>query len=232
MTASSNDASNCFRTSEDAVINDQPPDWRDQLLAAITNPNVAYVLLLVGIYGLIFELANPGALVPGVIGGISLLLALFALQALPINLAGLGLVALGILFMLAEALVPSFGALGVGGVLAFGLGSLILFDTQGPGFELSMLLVAGVTAASLLVFFGTATLALRAFRRRGVAGTSHMRGAIAEVISTSPALRVRIEGESWQAYSDDPLARGDQVEIQDLDGLTVIVKPIGRSKSE
>ena len=208
-----------------AVIDDRPPNWRHDLLATITNPNVAYILLLIGIYGLIFELANPGALVPGVIGGIALLLALFALQALPINLAGLGLVALGILFMLAEALVPSFGALGVGGVLAFGLGSLLLFDTEGPGFELSMLLVAGVTAASLVIFLGTATLALRAFRRRGVAGLAHMRGAEGEVIRTEPTLRVRVEGENWQASTQSPLVPGDAVRIIDVDGLTLEVEP-------
>ncbi|MEX0374534.1 NfeD family protein [Spiribacter pallidus] len=208
---------------EGAAIVDRPPDWRHELLAAITNPNVAYILLLIGIYGLIFELANPGSLVPGVIGGISLILALFALQALPINFAGLGLLALGVLFMLAEALVPSFGALGVGGVLAFGLGSLLLFDTEGPGFELSMMLVAGVTAASLLIFLGTASLAMRAFRRRGVAGAAHLRGQTAEVIATRPVLRVRVEGESWRARGAADLSRGEQVEVVGVDGLTLNV---------
>jgi membrane-bound serine protease (ClpP class) len=207
----------------DAAIVDRPPDWRHELLATITNPNVAYILLLIGIYGLIFELANPGSLVPGVIGGISLILALFALQALPINFAGLGLLALGVLFMLAEALVPSFGALGVGGVLAFGLGSLLLFDTEGPGFELSMMLVAGVTAASLLIFLGTASLAMRAFRRRGVAGASHLRGQTAEVIATRPVLRVRVEGESWRATGAGDLSKGERVEVVDVDGLTLNV---------
>ena len=127
--------------------------------------------------------------------------------------------------MLAEALVPSFGALGVGGVLAFGLGSLLLFDTEGPGFELSMLLVAGVTAASLVIFLGTATLALRAFRRRGVAGLAHMRGAEGEVIRTEPTLRVRVEGENWQASTQSPLVPGDAVRIIDVDGLTLEVEP-------
>ncbi len=210
----------------DAVIDERAPDWRHELLAVITNPNVAYILLLVGIYGLIFELANPGTLVPGVIGGISLLLALFALQALPVNYAGLGLIALGVLFMLGEALAPSFGALGVGGVLAFGLGSLLLFDTEGPGFELSMLLVAGVTAASLVIFMGTAMLALRAFRRRGVAGRAHMQGEQGEVVATRPALRVRVEGERWRARCDTPLEAGDRVRVTAIDGLTLTVEPM------
>jgi len=209
-----------------ARIEDQAPDWRDQLLATITNPNVAYILLLVGIYGLIFELANPGALVPGVIGGISLLLALFALQALPVNFAGLGLLALGVLFMIGEALAPSFGALGIGGVLAFGLGSVLLFDAEGPGFELSMMLVIGVTAASLVIFMGTATLAMRAFQRRGVAGVSHLLGAEAEVVATEPALRVVTESERWRAESDDDLAVGDTVKVIDINGLTLTVEPM------
>lgn len=211
-----------------AGIEERPPGWRHELLAVITNPNVAYILLLVGIYGLIFELANPGALIPGVIGGISLLLALFALQALPVNYAGLGLIALGVLFMLGEALAPSFGALGVGGVLAFGLGSLLLFDAEGPGFELSMLLVAGVTAASLVIFMGTAMLALRAFRRRGVAGRAHMQGAHGEVIATRPELRVWVEGERWRAHCDAPLDKGDGVRVTAIDGLTLRVEPLER----
>ena len=208
-----------------AQIEDQAPDWRDQLLATITNPNVAYILLLVGIYGLIFELANPGALVPGVIGGISLLLALFALQALPVNFAGLGLLALGVLFMIGEALAPSFGALGIGGVLAFGLGSVLLFEAEGPGFELSIMLVGGVTAASLVIFMGTATLAMRAFQRRGVAGVSHLLDTEAEVVATEPALRVVTESERWRAQSDYDLAIGDRVKVTDINGLTLTVEP-------
>ena len=216
----------------EAAIDDRAPGWRHELLAVITNPNVAYILLLVGIYGLIFELANPGALVPGVVGGIALLLALFALQTLPVNYAGLGLIALGVVFMLAEALVPSVGALGVGGVLAFGLGSLLLFDAEGPGFELSMLLVAGVTAASLVIFMGTAMLALRAFRRRGVAGRAHLQGARGEVIATRPALRVWVEGERWRADCDVPLEKGEAVRVTAIDGLTLTVEPMQRKGDE
>lgn len=208
----------------DAQIIDRLPDWRQRLLAAVTNPNVAYILMLVGIYGLIFELANPGSLVPGTIGAISLLLALYALQALPINLAGLGLLALGVLLMIGEALIPSFGAMGIGGVIAFGLGSLLLFDTAGPGFELSMWLVAGVTLSSLVIFMGTATLALRAFRRRSVGGPDHMLGLTGEVISVSPALRVRVEGESWLAECDQPVSVGDQVSVRACHDLILKVE--------
>lgn len=210
----------------EARITDRLPDWRQRLLAAVTNPNVAYILMLVGIYGLIFELANPGSLVPGTIGAISLFLALYALQALPINLAGLGLLALGVLLMIGEALVPSFGAMGVGGVIAFALGSLMLFDTAGPGFELSMWLVAGVTASSLVVFMGTAMLALRAFRRRSVGGTDHMLNTEGEVIAVTPKLRVRVEGENWLAECTEPLAVGDRVIIRNWHDLILQVEKL------
>lgn len=210
----------------EADIVDRLPNWREQLLAAVTNPNVAYILMLVGIYGLIFELANPGSLVPGTIGAISLLLALYALQALPINLAGLALLALGVLLMIGEALVPSFGAMGVGGVIAFALGSLMLFDTAGPGFELSMWLVAGVTASSLVVFMGTAMLALRAFRRRSVGGVDHMLNTEGEVIAVTPKLRVRVEGESWLAESSEPLVMGDRVRVREWHDLVLKVEKL------
>lgn len=205
------------------------PDWRTKLLSVITNPNIAYILMLVGIYGLIFELANPGAIVPGVIGGICLLLALFALQALPVNYAGLALMGLGVIFMLAEALVPSFGALGVGGVAAFALGSLLLFDAEGPGFELSMALVGGVTAASLVIFLGTATLAARAWQRRVVSGAEGLVGSPATVIEpVGPDRgRVRTHGESWQARSDAPIEAGARVIVESMDGLLLWVSPAG-----
>ncbi|UEX76880.1 NfeD family protein [Spiribacter halobius] len=212
-----------------ATVEDRPPDWRTELLSVITNPNVAYILMLVGIYGLIFELANPGSLVPGVLGGICLLLALFAFQALPVNYAGLGLILLGILFMIAEALVPSFGALGVGGVIAFAFGSVLLFDAEGEGFQLSMMLVGGVTAASLVLFLGTALLAARAFQRRGVAGAEHMLGGEGEVLQAGPPLRVRIEGESWLADSDAALAPGDIVRVVDMQGLRLKVEPVAKT---
>ncbi len=209
------------------VPDPREPGWRIELLSVITNPNVAYLLMLIGIYGLIFELANPGALVPGVIGGISLLLALFAFQALPINYAGLALIPLGIVFMISEALVPSFGALGLGGVAAFAMGSLLLFEGEGEGFELSMALVAGVTAASLLILMGTATLAMRAWRRPVVSGWQQMIGAPAVVADAVDANggRVHAHGELWQARSERPLAEGTRVTITAMDGLTLSVRP-------
>ena len=120
------------------------PDWRTRLLAVITNPNVAYLLMLLGAYGLIFELANPGAVLPGLIGGISLLVALFALNLLPIDYAGAGLVLLGIALMVAEAFIGSFGVIGAGGIVAFAIGSIVMFHSNAPGIGLSLSLVAAV----------------------------------------------------------------------------------------
>ena len=205
----------------------QEPDWRNRLLAVITNPNVAYILMLVGIYGLIFELANPGALVPGVIGGIALLLALFAFQALPVNYAGLALILLGALFMVAEAFVPSFGALGLGGVIAFVIGSIMLIDTDAPGFELSLMLVLGFSLASLFLLMGAATLAVRAHRRPVVSGAQQMRGSIGTVIEpVGEGYRVRVHGEIWRARSRQALEAGQPVRVTAMEGLLLQVEPV------
>ena len=124
------------------------PDWRTELLGIITNPNVAYILMLIGIYGIIFEFWNPGFVLPGVVGAISLLLALYAFQVLPVNYAGLALIALGIAMMVGEMLMPSFGTLGIGGVVAFVVGSIMLMDTDAPGFGISWQVVGGVALAA------------------------------------------------------------------------------------
>ncbi len=211
------------------TLEPQEPGWRIELLSVITNPNVAYILMLLGIYGLILELVNPGLMVPGVIGGISLLLALFAFQALPINYAGLALIALGVGFMLAEAALPSFGALGLGGVAAFATGSLLLFDTRGEGFELSLALVAGVTVASLLVLLGIASFAMRAWRRPVVSGRQQMIGATATVLETvgPDGGWVHAHGERWQARSPVEVGKGEPVRIEAMDELILHVKPMG-----
>lgn len=211
----------------DGVLERIEPDWRTELLAVITNPNVAYILMLVGIYGLIFELANPGAVVPGVVGSVSLLVALFALQALPINYAGLALMLLGAAFMVAEAFVPSFGALGLGGVVAFVIGSLLLVDTGVEAYQLSMELVIGVALVSFVVLFGIATMALRAHRRRVASGTEQMVGQLGTATTDFQAGRghVRLMGELWLARveGEQPVRQGDQVRVQAVDGLTLEV---------
>ena len=207
------------------------PDWRSELLAVITNPNVAYILMLVGIYGLIFELANPGAVAPGVLGGICLLLALFAFQALPINIAGLALMGLGVLFMIAEAFVPSFGALGLGGVVAFVVGSLMLMDTGVQAFELSLWVVGAFALVSAGVFIGIAALALRTHRRKVVTGREQLVQMSGRAVSDfeDGRGRIRVHGELWQAVSELPIRAGQTVQVEQMDGLTLRVRPVEKS---
>lgn len=206
------------------------PGWRTRILAVLTNPNVAYVLMLLGIYGLFFELANPGAILPGVLGGIALLLALFAFQALPINYAGLGLILLGIIFMIAEAFAPSFGALGLGGVIAFVIGSVMLIDTDLPGFQLSIMLIIGFAAASLLLLMASASFAIRAHKRPVVSGQQQMLGSegVAAVDFQGTGW-IRIHGERWRAQCAVPVRAGQRVRVTELNGLLLRVEPVEES---
>lgn len=203
-------------------------DWRSRFLGVITNPSLAYILLLVGIYGLVLEGYNPGALVPGVIGGISLLLALYAFQILPVNYAGLALMVLGFALIAVELFVPSFGILGVGGVLAVVFGSIILMDTDVPGFVINTGLIAGMGLGAALTFFIIVYLAARAHRRPHVSGTEALVGHQAESISdfADGRGRVHIEGEDWSAQGPDTIRDGDAVEIENVDGLTLHVNPL------
>ncbi len=202
------------------------PDWRSRLLAVITNPNVAYVLMLIGIYGLFFEFSSPGFVLPGVAGAIALVLALYAFHVLPVNYAGLGLILLGIAFMVAEAFVPSFGALGIGGVVAFVVGSIILMDTESPYYAISVPLILGVALASAGLMIGILGAALKARYRPVVFGRESIIGDRAEVIADFQGDgQVRLQGEVWRARSDVPLHQGDRVRVTALDGLTVHVEP-------
>ena len=202
-------------------------DWRSQFLGVITNPTLAYMLLLVGIYGLILEGYNPGALVPGVIGGISLLLALYAFQILPVNYAGLALMFLGFALIAVELFVPSFGILGIGGVLAVLFGSIILLDTDVPGFAINTGLVAAMGLLSALIFFAIMYMVARSMRKPRVTGTESLMGQRAESISdfSSGRGRVHIDGEDWSALGPDSIRRGDSVTIEAVDGLFLKVRP-------
>jgi membrane-bound serine protease (ClpP class) len=202
------------------------PDWRNRLLAVITDPNVAYILMLIGIYGLFFEFANPGFVLPGVTGAISLLLALYAFQILPVNYAGLSLLALGLVFMLAEAFVPSFGALGIGGMVAFVAGSILLFDQQGTGYAVSLPLIIGLALASTGFFLFIIGAAIRARRRPVVSGAEEMLHAVGEAVEDFEHQgRIRIHGEIWLAQSAQPVRRGDRLRVTALDGLVLQVEP-------
>jgi membrane-bound serine protease (ClpP class) len=202
------------------------PDWRTRLLAVITDPNIAYVLMLVGIYGLFFEFANPGYILPGVAGAISLLLALYAFQVLPVNYAGLALLALGIIFMLAEVFVPSFGALGIGGLIAFVIGSIILFEEEGTGYAVSLPLIATLSVTTAGFFLFVVGAAIKARNRPVVSGQEELLGALGEVIEDFTGKgRIRIHGEIWLAESAVPLHDGDKVRVDSVEGLVLRVHP-------
>ncbi len=201
-------------------------DWRSRFLGVITNPPLAFMLLMVGVYGLILEGSNPGALVPGVIGGISLLLALYAFQILPVNYAGFALMILGFLLIAVELFVPSFGILGIGGIAAVVFGSIILFDTEVPGFVVNTGLIAAMGLFSALIFAAVIYLVTRSHRNPRVTGTESLVGREAESISDFSAGRgrVHIEGEDWSARGDDSIRKGDLVTIEAADGLTLKVR--------
>ncbi len=216
-----------LRTAGASVL-EVEPDWRTRLLAVLTNPNVAYILMLLGIYGLFFEFSNPGFVLPGVAGAICLLLALFAFQVLPINYAGLALIALGIAFMVAEAFMPSFGALGIGGLIAFVIGSIMLLDTGAEGFEISLALIGGVAATSFAFFVGVLGFALRARRRPVVSGREQLVGCGGEALEDfERSGRVLVHSEAWDAESERPLRRGERILVTGRRGLKLQVRPAG-----
>lgn len=203
------------------------PDWRNELLAVITNPNIAYILMLLGIYGLFFELANPGNILPGVIGGISLLLALYALQVLPVNYAGLGLMILGVCFMVGELFMPSLGILGVGGVIAFVIGSVILFDREGGNIAVSLPLIIAVSLLTAGFFFIVIRSVFTATRRPVVTGAEELIGATGRIISDFEGSgAMRIHGEQWQVRSNSPMREGDAARVVDREGLILQVEPV------
>lgn len=214
-------------------------DWRTNLLAIITNPTLAYLLLMVGVYGLILEGYNPGALVPGIIGGICLLLALYAFQILPVNYAGLALMALGLALVAVELFVPSFGILGVGGIVAVMLGSVILFDSDVPGLEMNTGLIAGMGFASALIFAAIIWLAARSVRKPRLDAKEALIGLEAEAISdfSDGQGRVHLHGEDWRARVDHPdkaIARGDRVRVTRMEeqGFMLHVEPIDGAETE
>ncbi len=206
------------------------PDWRTKILAVITNPSVAYILILVGIYALIFEFMNPGMILPGVVGAIALLLALYALHLLPVNYAGLALIVLGIAFMAAEAFLPAFGALGVGGLIAFVLGSIMLIDddTELPAFEIPYALIAGfaVASAGFLVW----VLGMFAKQRKAavVSGREHMLGARAEALEDFESEGwAHVRGERWKVRTTSAVRRGQRLRVTAVRGLVLDAVPEG-----
>jgi membrane-bound serine protease (ClpP class) len=202
------------------------PDWRTKVLAVLANPSLALILLLLGIYGLWFEFSNPGFMFPGVVGAICLLLALFAFQLLPVNYAGLALIVLGIAFMIAEAFLPSFGSLGIGGVIAFVAGAVLLIESDVPGFGIPLWLIAGLALASVAFVLLVGGLAARARTRPVVTGREELVGAGGEVLQAAEGETwAHVRGETWRVRSRDRLAPGTRVRVTGVDGLVLEVTP-------
>ncbi|MGI9385918.1 MAG: NfeD family protein [Methyloligellaceae bacterium] len=203
------------------------PDWRSKLLGIITNPNIAYILMLIGIYGLILEFYSPGLVGPGVIGAISLVLAFYAFHILPINYAGFALIIFGVALMIAEAFAPSFGILGIGGAAAFAIGSIMLIDVDVPGYRISRLLIGSIGFISAGGFLLVLILLARARQRPVVSGPEEMIGLAGEVIDWHAGEgRVRIHGELWRAKASGEIPPGDEVRVDSIDGLTLVVTPV------
>jgi len=210
----------------EAAIQEMEVDWRTRILGVITNPSVAYILILVGIYALIFEFMNPGVILPGVVGAICLLLALYAFHLLPVNYAGLALILLGIAFMIAEAFLPSFGALGIGGLAAFVIGSIILMeDTELPAFEIPYTLIGGLAVASGAFLFFVVGMAVRNRRRPVVSGREYLIGASATALEDFEGEGwARVQGETWRVRSRVPVRHGQALRVTAMHGLILTVE--------
>lgn len=209
--------------------------FRIKFLAVLTDPTVAYILLLIGIYGLVFEGYSPGGVLPGVVGGIALLLALYAFHILPVNFAGLALILLGIMLFVTETFVPAYGTLSIGGLVAFVLGSIILMDTGVPGFGVSRGLIAGISISAALIILTTLWLAVRAHRKPVVSGTEELlddHGEALQNFSAEGDGTVRIHSEIWNARSKMHIRTGETVKVIRREGLKLIVEPVEQSESE
>lgn len=212
-----------FNTS-DAQITPYHPDWRTQFLQVITDPTVAYLLLLLGMYGIFFELFSPGFILPGVVGAVAIIIALYALQLLPVNFAGLALIALGLMFMIAEAHHPSFGALGIGGTVAFIFGSIMLMDTDMQAFQVAWQAILGMTAANVLLLALMLWMTIKTQRQGELNSSAHLMNTIARVITPiDPYGQVLLHGEIWAAFCEKPIAQGMKVRVIARSGLTLTV---------
>ncbi len=212
--------------TESVEVETLEPSWRLKVLGTIASPEVALLLLMIGIYGLLFEGYNPGAIVPAVAGVICLLLAAYALQVLPVNYAGLALIIVGIVLIVAEAVVPSFGALGIGGIAAFIFGAIMMFDSGVPGFGISVTFVVGLALVAGLFLLWLVSYLVRLRRRGAVSGRASIIGGTATAMqSFTGEGKVWLEGEAWAAVSKVPLEQGQEVVVRSMDGLILEVEP-------
>lgn len=202
------------------------PDWRTSFLQVITDPSIVYIMMLLGIYAVIFELSNPGLVLPGVVGAICVIVALYGLHMLPVNYAGLALIVLGIGLMVAEVFVPAYGSLGIGGVIAFVVGSVVLIDTEIPGYGIPYALIGGFAVASAAVLLGVALVLLKSRGRPVVSGREELVGASGEVLGDFELEGwARVHSERWRVRSPQPLRAGQRVRVTAIDGLTLDVVP-------
>lgn len=209
-----------------AVATAFEPDWRTRLLSVITDPSIAYILVLLGLYSIMFEFYNPGMVLPGVVGAICLLVALYAFQMLPVNYAGLALILLGIGFMVAEVFFPAYGSLGIGGLIAFVVGSVILIDTDVPAYGIPYALIGGFAAASAAFLMLMVGVALKARRRPVVSGREELIGSAGEVLEDFEQEGwARVHSETWRVRAAAPLKAGQRVRIAAIDGLVLDVVP-------
>jgi membrane-bound serine protease (ClpP class) len=216
-------------STEAAEIVAFKPDWRIRLLGVISNPEIVLLLGLIGLYGLMYEGWNPGAIVPGVVGVICLLLAAYALQVIPVNYAGLALIIVGVALMIAEAYAPSFGALGIGGIAAFVFGAIIMFDTDIPGFGISYAFVIGIALVFAVLVVWLVGFLLKLHRRGAVSGTESIVGGTATAMENfTDAGQVWLEGEAWHARSRAPVTKDEQLIVTRLDGLTLEVEAVAK----
>ncbi len=220
-------------TTKAVNVDYREPDFRDRFLMLIAHPQVALILMMLGVYGLFFEFTSPGFGVPGIAGIICLLVALYSLQMMPVNWVGVALVFLGLALMVTEALTPSFGVFGVGGVIAFIVGGIFLVDRGVPGYSVSPALIAGAGVFSAIFIFLIGTMAIRSQKRPIVSGSEEMIGqeAVITGIHQQGIYWVRINGENWRAQSDDNLMPGQAVRVVRMEGLTLFVAPLA-SKSK
>ena len=212
--------------TNNVVIDEYEPNWRIKILSAIANPEIVLLLGLIGVYGLMYEGWNPGAIVPGVVGVICLLLAAYALQVLPVNYAGLALILVGLALMTAEAFAPSFGALGIGGIIAFVFGAIMMFDSGIPGFGISITFVAGLASLFALAFIWLLNYLLRLRRRGAVSGRESIIGGVGTATDDFFGEgKIWLEGEAWAARSNVAIQKDQEVIVRSMDGLILEIEP-------
>lgn len=213
--------------TDNIVMQNIQPNWRSKILAIITDPSIAYILLLIGIYGLFFEFAHPGFVLPGVVGAIALIFASYALNMLPISYAGLSLIILGLIFLIAEAFVPSFGALGFGGIIAFIIGSIFLMNTDDSAYHIDLSLIITMAVINALFFLGIVGMAIRSRQRKIVSGREALLNSQGIALENFEKEGwILVNGERWQAISSTPIKQHQAVRVSEIKGLKLVINAI------